>query len=75
MARFVKGQSGNPNGRPKGTGKNQRQREKLERARLTAQRFKLGLAELDAWHARRIQLIMDFAFVEGQFSAALHKET
>ena len=60
MARFVKGQSGNPKGRPKGTGKNQRLRERRERARGSLKRFELALAELDAWHEKRLQIIMDF---------------
>ena len=75
MARFVKGQSGNPKGRPKGTGKHQRQRARRERSRIAAERFKLALAELDAWHEKRIQLIMDFALVEGQFSVSQQKDS
>ncbi len=67
MPRFVKGQSGNPKGRPKGSGKHQLRRARREKARVSAERFRLALAELDAWHEKRIQLILDFAHEEGQF--------
>jgi hypothetical protein len=75
MARFVKGQSGNPKGRPKGTGKHQLRRARRERARLSAQRFEMALTELDAWHTKRMQIIMDFTFVKGEFSIDKHKDS
>jgi hypothetical protein len=75
MARFVKGQSGNPKGRPKGTGTHQLQRARRERSRLSAQRFEMALAELDAWHEKRMQIIMDFALFKGEFSIGQHNDS
>jgi|TARA_B110000881_G_scaffold133176_1_gene117088 hypothetical protein len=70
MAEYIKGVSGNPKGRPKGTGKLQRQRRAAERQYIINERFRLALDEIDAWHKRRVELIDEFLL--GSDSFPLH---
>lgn len=60
MAEFIKAVSRNPKGRPKGSGKLQRQRLAAERQYIINERFRLALDEIAAWHKRRVESIDEF---------------
>ena len=67
MAKFIKGVSRNPKGRPKGSGKLQRQRRAAERQYIINERFRLALDEIAAWHKRRIESIDEFSLGSDRF--------
>jgi hypothetical protein len=67
MAKFTKGVSGNPAGRPKGSGQRQKAHQQKAHERAVLARLELGLAEIDQWHAQRSKLIEDYIFGVGKF--------
>jgi hypothetical protein len=67
MAKFKKGQSGNPKGRPKGSGNLQRENIQREHERIIHKRLILMLDELDLWHRRRMDLFYEYAMGNERF--------
>jgi hypothetical protein len=57
MARFQKGVSGNPAGRPVGSNKQRKAHEQKAHEKAVFARLEIGLAEIDKWHAQRFELI------------------
>lgn len=68
---FKKGHSGNNKGRPRGTGKLQLMRQRVLAKEVADQRFKEVLAELDAWHTKRLEILLDYATLRGEFALKL----
>ena len=67
MAQFQAGVSGNPKGRPKGTGKRQQAHKQKAHERAVLSRLQLGLAEIDNWHAQRSKLIEEYMLGSTRF--------
>jgi hypothetical protein len=67
MAKFKKGVSGNPKGRPVGTGKQQQAHKQAAYEKAVFARLELGLAEIDRWHAQRSKLIQEYILGAGDF--------
>jgi hypothetical protein len=61
MAKFQKGQSGNPKGRPPGTGSKQRKRLRKEHEKAMLNRMNVVLDEIDRWHKERMEVIFEYA--------------
>jgi hypothetical protein len=67
MAQFKKGVSGNPKGRPKGTGSRQHAHKQKAHEDAVFARLQLALVELDRWHAQRSKLIEEYVLGAGRF--------
>jgi hypothetical protein len=65
---FQKGVSGNPKGPQKGTSKRLGAHKLKEHERAKLARLKVGLEEIDWWHAERSKLIEDYVFGAGEFA-------
>jgi hypothetical protein len=67
LARYKKGQSGNPKGRPKGSGKKQRSRQREEHEEVIYRRMELVLIEIDEWHTQRVELLTEYMLGSERF--------
>jgi hypothetical protein len=67
MTKFQKGVSGNPKGRPIGSGKRQEAHKQAAYEKAVLARLQVGLAEIDAWHKDRSNLIEEYVLGKENF--------
>ena len=67
MAKFKKGVSGNPAGRPKGSGWRQQMKKQKQHEEIALNRLKAGLDEIDNWHRERSKIIEHYILGVGEF--------